>query len=153
MESQSERELYREIVEQAPDGVIVASVKGKILLWNDGAQTIFGYSCQEVLGQSLDVIIPIELRDAHWRGFNRALSEGRTRSFGQAMITKSFHKTGKKIYVDLSFAVLKNAIGEVVGALAIVRDATERYAAQKSLKAEINELRKQYPSFGGSGAP
>jgi PAS domain S-box-containing protein len=143
MESNNERELFREIVEQAPDGVIVANVEGKILLWNDSAQVIFGYSYQEVLGQSLDVIIPVELRDAHWRGFNRAISEGRTRSFGQPMITKSFHKTGKKIYVDLSFTVLKSAVGEVAGALAIVRDATERYTAQKSLEAELNNLRKR----------
>ena len=146
MESHNEHELYREIVEQAPDGVIVASIEGKILLWNDRAQVIFGYSREEVLGQSLDVIIPNELRDAHWRGFNRAVSEGRMRSFGQAIITKSFHKTGRKIYVDLSFAVLRNSTGQVAGALAIVRDATERYAQQKSLRAEINELRKQYPS-------
>jgi hypothetical protein len=88
----------------------------------------------------------MELRDAHWAGFNRAISEGRTRSFGQAMITKSFHKTGKKIYVDMSFAVLKNSTGVAAGALALVRDATERYAEQKALAAELNKLRKQLPS-------
>ena len=143
MDSDNGLELYREIIEQAPDGLIVASVNGNILLWNDAAQGIFGYSSQEVLGQSLDVIIPIELRDAHWSGFNRAVSEGRTTSSGQPMITKSLHKTGKKIYVDLSFAVLKNSKGQVAGALAIVRDATERYTAQKSLKAEVDNLKKQ----------
>lgn len=146
MESYNELELYRQIVEQAPDGVIVASVDGKILLWNDRAHAIFGYSRQEVLGQSLDVIIPNELRDAHWKGFNRAMSDGRTRSFGQAMITKSVHKTGRKIYVDLSFGVLKNSTGQVSGALAIVRDGTERYTAEKSLRAELNKLRKELPS-------
>jgi PAS domain S-box-containing protein len=143
---ESANELYREIVEQAPDGVIVASIEGKILLWNDRAEAIFGYSRQEVLGQSLDVIIPVELRKAHWDGFNRAISEGRTRSSGHAMITKSFQKTGNKIYVDLSFAVLKNPRGEVVGALAIARDATERYTEEKSQRAELNKLRKQFRS-------
>ena len=83
---ESANELYREIVEQAPDGVIVASIEGTILLWNDRAEAIFGYSRQEVLGQSLDLIIPVELRKAHWEGFNRAISEGRTKSSGQAMI-------------------------------------------------------------------
>jgi PAS domain S-box-containing protein len=143
---ESHNELYREIVEQAPDGVIVASVEGKILLWNERAHVIFGYSCQDVLGQSLDVIIPGELRDAHWRGFNRAISDGRTTSSGQAMITKSVHKTGRKIYVDLSFAVLKNPTGQVTGALAIVRDATEQYTAEKALRVELDKLRKQLPS-------
>jgi PAS domain-containing protein len=45
-------DLYREIAEQAPDGVIVASVEGKILFWNDRAAVIFGYSGHEVVGQS-----------------------------------------------------------------------------------------------------
>jgi PAS domain S-box-containing protein len=143
---ESANELYREIVEQAPDGVIVASIEGTILLWNDRAEIVFGYSRQEVLGQNLDVIIPVELRKAHWERFNRAISEGRTKSSGQAMITRSFQKTGNKIYVDLSFAVLKNSRGEVVGALAIARDATERYTEEKLQRAELNKLRKQFRS-------
>jgi signal transduction histidine kinase len=62
------------------------------------------------------------------------------------MITRSAHKTGKKIYVDMSFAVLKNSTGVVAGALGLVRDATERYTTEKALRAELNELRKQSPS-------
>ena len=50
---------------------------------------------QEVLGQSLDLIIPVELRKAHWEGFNRAISEGKTKSSGQAMITRSFAEDRK----------------------------------------------------------
>ncbi len=145
MESLNDLEFCREIVEQAPDGIIVASVEGKILFWNDQAHVIFGYSRQEVLGQSLDVIIPSELREAHWRGFNRAVSDGRTASFGVAMITKSVHKTGRRIYVDLSFGVLKNSTGQVTGALAFARDATERYSAEKALRADLNNLKKQLP--------
>jgi PAS domain S-box-containing protein len=124
----------------------VASIKGTILLWNDRAEIIFGYSRQEVLGQSLDVVIPVELRKAHWEGFSRAISEERTKSSGQAMITKSFQKSGNKIHVDLSLAVLKNPRGEVVGALAIARDATERHIEEKFQRAELIKLRKQFRS-------
>ncbi len=60
------------------------------------------------------------------------------------MITRSFQKTGNKIYVDLSFAVLKSLRGEIVGALAIARDATERYTEEKVQRAELNKLRKQF---------
>jgi PAS domain-containing protein len=104
---ESTDELYREIVEQAPDGFIVAGTDGKILLWNHGAEVIFGYSSD------------------------------------QAMITKSFDKAGNQIYVELSFGVLKSSTGSVTGALAIVRDATERYTKQKLQRAELNRLRKQ----------
>jgi PAS domain S-box-containing protein len=143
MEMESTDELYREIVEQAPDGFIVAGTDGKILLWNHGAEVIFGYSSEEVLGHTLDIIIPIELRNAHWDGFNRAISDGRTKSSGQAMITKSFDKAGNQIYVELSFGALKSSTGSVTGALAIVRDATERYTKQKMQRAKLNGLRKQ----------
>ena len=61
--------------------------KAESFYWNDRAEVIFGYSRHEVLGQSLDIIIPIEMRKAHWEAFNRAISEGRTKSSGQAMTT------------------------------------------------------------------
>lgn len=142
-ETVSQEGLYRAIVEQAPDGVIVASVDGNVILCNDSASVIFGYSVSEILGQSLNLIIPMEFRDAHWRGFNRALADGRTRSSGQAMTTRSVHKTGRTIYVDLSFAVLKNSLGEMLGVLAVVRDASQRYARQKAMRAELDELRRR----------
>jgi hypothetical protein len=51
----------------------------------------------------------------------------------------------RRIYVDLSFGVLKNSTGQVTGALAFARDATERYSAEKALRADFNNLKKQLP--------
>jgi PAS domain S-box-containing protein len=118
-------------------------MEGKILLWNSGAVRIFGFSATEAVGQSLDLIIPIELREAHWRGFHRAMAEGRTKFEGRAMTTKSFRRDGKKIYVDLSFSILKSSKGEIEGALALARESTERYNAEKTLRAELRELKKK----------
>ena len=61
-------QLYRALVEQTPDAVVYADREGTILLWNRGAEKVFGFAADEVLGRSLDVIIPPHLRLAHWEG-------------------------------------------------------------------------------------
>jgi PAS domain S-box-containing protein len=125
-------QLCEAVVEQAPDGIIYADAGGVIRLWNHGAETIFGYTAAEVLGANLDVIIPERLRAAHWAGFDKALASGVTKYSGRVLTTRSVHKDGRRLYVDLSFALLKNADGTIAGAIAIARDATERYMAEKT---------------------
>jgi PAS domain S-box-containing protein len=126
--------VYEAVVEQAPDAIIFADAAGVIRLWNHAAESIFGYAAAEVLGANLDVIIPERLRAAHWAGFNKALASGVTKSAGRVLTTRSVHKDGRKLYVDVSFALLKNADGTVAGAIAIARDATERYLAGKTAR-------------------
>ncbi|MEO8847707.1 MAG: PAS domain S-box protein [Casimicrobiaceae bacterium] len=122
--------LIAEIAEQAPDAIIYADRTGAIRYWNRAAEVLFGYSAAEALGQSLDLIVPERLRRAHWDGFNRALASGVTKYSGKAMTTRSMHKSGAKIYVDLSFGLVRDATGEVIGASAIGRDCTERQLAR-----------------------
>ena len=135
--------LYQAIVEQSPEAFIFADTSGTIRLWNRGAEAIFGYAPAEVLGRSLDVIIPEQLRTAHWTGFRNALATGVTKYAGHVLTTRSMHKDGRRLYVDLSFALVKDNGGSVTGALAIGRDATARYVADKELRARVAQLEKQ----------
>ena len=64
----TEAELAALLVEQAPDAVIFADREGTIREWNPAAERIFGYSRDEAVGQSLDIIVPERFREAHWRG-------------------------------------------------------------------------------------
>jgi PAS domain S-box-containing protein len=113
-------ELFEAIVEQAPNGIIFADREGLIRVWNQGAETIFGHPAAEVLGKSLDVIIPERLRRAHWEGFTKAIETGHTKFGGRVMTTRSNHKDGSKLYVDMSFGLVRDRDGQVAGALAIV---------------------------------
>jgi PAS domain S-box-containing protein len=124
-------DLFQAIVEQAPDAIIFADRDGTIQVWNRGAETVFGYSAAEVVGSSLDVIIPERLRRAHWEGFRRAIDSGQTKYGNQVLTTRSVHKDGHRSYVDLSFGLLRDRGGAVVGALAIARDCTTRYLADQ----------------------
>jgi PAS domain S-box-containing protein len=127
---------YEAIVEQAPDAVIFADPDGLIRVWNRGAEAIFGYAAPEVLGTSLDIIIPEPLRKAHWAGFRKALESGTTKYSGRVLTTRSMHKDGRRLYVDLSFSLVRDAAGAIIGALAMARDCTERYLAEKARAAK-----------------
>lgn len=118
--------LLRALVEQAPDAMIYADRSGAIRLWNRAAERVFGYGAAEVMGASLDLIIPERLRDAHWAGFRRAMETGETRYRGRAMTTRAVRKDGSRLYLDFTFGLVTDPAGTVVGALAIGRAVTGR---------------------------
>jgi PAS domain S-box-containing protein len=125
-------EKDREFLKQAPDAIIVADVNGKIELWNNRATEIFGYDYEETLGNSLDLIIPERFRKIHWDGFYRAVESGTTRLKNKILTTRSNHKSGKTLYVNLTFSLVKDPSGQIFGVMAIARDFTEQYLRQKS---------------------
>ena len=132
-------ELFRRIVEQTTDAIIFADREGLNRIWNQGAESLFGFPAGEVLGKSLDVIIPEELRRKHWEGYNKAIETGRTRLGSRVLTTRSRHKDGSRLYVDLSFKVIVDDSGHAEGALAIGRNVTERYLADKALREHAAE--------------
>ena len=133
---------FRDIVAQAPVSIILADREGTIRVWNDASEALFGYAAADVVGKSLDVIIPEHMREAHWEGYDRSLASGTTRYAGRVMTTRAVHKDGRKLYVDFSFGMLKDAAGNVVGAMAVGRDATERYLAEREMRAKLASLGK-----------
>ncbi len=137
--------LFEALVDQIPDAVIFADCEGLIRAWNRGAEAVFGFAADEVLGQSLDVIIPERFRPAHWQAFHRAIDNGRTRYGNQVRTTRSIHKDGRKLYVDLSFGLVIDAVGTVAGAVAVGRDCSERYLAEKTLRDRLAQLEKHAP--------
>jgi PAS domain S-box-containing protein len=137
------------LVEQAPDAVIYANRDGEIVVWNAAAASMFGHSAEEAVGQSLDLIIPERFREAHWKGFDRALGDGDTKYRGQALPTRSQRKDGSTFYVELTFAIVKDAAGEVIGALANARDITERFERDREQRRRLTELEAQVAASEG----
>lgn len=117
-----------------PESLIFSDREGIIRVWNPASETIFGYTAEEAIGQSLDLIIPESMRQAHWNGYNQAIANGATRHKGGSMITRSLQKSGERLYIDVSFAIVKNQAGEVTGSASIARDATERYMQERKAR-------------------
>ncbi len=135
-------ELLKAIVMQAPDAVIFADRDGTIRVWNRGAATIFGYTAAEALGNNVDLIIPDRFRRAHGEGFRRAMDTGRVKHVDRVMTTRSMRKDGSKLYVDLSFGLMRDRAGTVIGALATARDCTARHESDAALRARVLELER-----------
>lgn len=127
------------LFEQAPDGIIFADPEGIIRAWNAAAERIFGYSSNHAVGKSLDIIIPEQFRDAHWRGYRRAMEEAATKYEGRHLPTRSHRVDGSTIYVELSFSIIVQE-GRALGALAHVRDITERFQREREDCKRLREL-------------
>ena len=125
--------LAESILEHIADAVIYADATGTIRRWNASAADLFGYNPAEALGQSLDLIIPERLRPAHWHGFEAAVTSGALKLSGRPTVTRTTHSTGRKLYVEMTFAlVTADAGGAARGAVAVARDVTERIEQQRA---------------------
>ena len=124
--------LFRSILEQMTDAVIYADPEGTIVLWNDAAAALFGHSAAEAAGRTLDLIVPAHLQSSHWRGFKQAIASGALTLQGRPTLTRANHQSGRKLYVEMTFALVKTGGGPVRGAVAVARDVTERVEQQRA---------------------
>jgi len=132
--------LCRSIVDNAPEAVIFADRNGSIRLWNAGAEAMFGYSAEEALGQSLDIIIPENLRGRHWEGYNRVMATGETKYGKDLLAVPGIRKDGTRVSLEFSIVMLRDDGGELLGLAAVLRDVTARWKKEKELKDRLAAL-------------
>lgn len=145
-------EQARLLLDQSPDAIVFADREGMIREWNAAATRIFGHPAEAALGQSLDLIVPERFREAHWRGYDRALAEGRTKYEGRSMPTRSMRADGSTIYVELSFGMIEHG-GAIVGVLATARDITERFEHERTERTRVRALEERVAGMdGGDGS-
>ncbi len=136
-----EERLYREIVEGSPDAFILGDAKGNILLWNRGAERLFGYTAEEAVGQSMDLIIPERLRARHWDGYHRTMATGKSRyGAGDMLAVPAITKDGRNISIEFTIQMLHGPGGELLGPIAILRDVTQRFQREKEMARRLKEL-------------
>jgi PAS domain S-box-containing protein len=123
--------LDARILDDVADALIYADRSGTIMRWNRAAAALFGFAAEDALGQSLDLIIPEHLRAAHWKGFDAALATGTMKLAGRPTLTRAQHKDGRKLYIEMTFALVRDAAGAVLGSAAMARDVTERVMRER----------------------
>jgi len=129
--------LCRQIVEAVGDAVIFADRDGIIRLWNRAAEGIFGYTEEEVIGQSLDLIIPERQREAHWKGYGKAMLNGFSKYGSETLSVPAVTKDGERISIEFTINLLQDADGKVLGPVAVVRDVTARWIREKLLRQKL----------------
>lgn len=121
-----------DVLEGIADAVIYADRDGTIRLWNAGATEVFGFAASEAIGQGLDLIVPERFREAHWRGYDAAMERGATSGGSAARLTRGTHRDPeRRLYVEMTFAVVTGDDGSVSGAVAVARDVTEEQLAKR----------------------
>jgi PAS domain S-box-containing protein len=145
----SQEWLAARIVSGAPEAVLFAGRDGVIRLWNTGAEAMFGWSSAEAVGQSLDLIIPERQRGRHWESWDRVMETGVTRyGAGQLLAVPALRKDGATLSIEFSIQLLREEGGPILGAVAIVRDVTERWRREKELRQHVKELEKKLMGIG-----
>jgi PAS domain S-box-containing protein len=123
------------------DAVVYADAEGTIRVWNRGAVRIFGFTEAEALGQSLDIIIPANLRERHWHGYRETMRTGRSRyADGQLLSVPAIRKDGARISVEFIIVPFADETGRMIGIAAIMRDVTARFEEMRALRKELAAL-------------
>jgi len=131
--------VSRVIAETASDAIITIDVESTILFANHAAERIFGYSRDELIGQSLTMIMPEYLRHIHRAGLGRYLATGERHMAWEGVQLPGLRKDGTEVPLELSFAEFtENGKHFFTG---IARDITERKLAQEALKQSEEHLR------------
>ena len=132
--------LSEQILTLAPDAIMFADREGTIRLWNNGAERIFGYSAEQAIGQSLDLIIPEKLRERHWEGYHKTMATGETRYGTEMLAVPALHQNGSRMSTEFSIVLMQDDDGKPLGVAAIMRDITERRNQEKELCDRLAEL-------------
>ena len=132
--------LCRRILENSPMAILFADREGKIRLWNSGAETVFGYSAKEALGQSLDLIVPERQRPRHWEGWEKVMASGVTKYGRDPLAVPAIRKDGSRISIEFNVVLVRADSGELAGVAAMVQDVTARWQKQKELNARLAAL-------------
>lgn len=134
--------IYLQIIDQAPDAVLMTDREGIIRLWNRGAELVFGFTAAEAVGQSLDLIIPEKLRGRHWDGYHKVMATGKSSYGTRLLAVPALHKDGRQLSCEFSIIMLRGEAGELIGIASIMRDVTATWQKQKELRAQLAALQE-----------
>ena len=123
-------ERFRTVVGTTPDVVVLADRNGTILLWNQAAAQLFGYTEGEVIGQPLTLLMPHRYREAHQAGIARLGTTGEIRIMGRTVELHGLRKDGTEFPLELSIGIGKTPEGVFYSG--IIRDITRRKQAEEA---------------------
>jgi PAS domain S-box-containing protein len=137
------RGLTEAILGTASDAIIATDAAGLISFWNPGAVRIFGFTAKEAVGNSLDLIIPDNLRTRHWTGYNRVMATGESHyGQGDLLSVPGLTKDGRRISVEFTIVLLHDEVRKLVGTAAILREVTKRFEEIRELKRRLVQFTK-----------
>jgi PAS domain S-box-containing protein len=127
-----EDDKFKGLLESAPDAMVIADNSGKIALLNKQAEFLFGYDKQELIGQPVEKLIPVSVRERHIKHRQNYSGEPRVRPMGAGLELFAVRKDGTLIPVEISLSPLDSTEGSLV--IAAIRDVSERKKAEDKFR-------------------
>jgi PAS domain S-box-containing protein len=140
----------KQLVEAVGDAIVASDAGGAIVLWNPAATRMFGFTEEEALGKSLDIIIPQRQQQRHWDGYHKTMETGKTRYGNDVLRVPAVHKDGRSLSIAFTVALLHTPDNKVSAIVAVIRDETARFAEERNLKKRLTELEMQLAPKGNT---
>jgi PAS domain S-box-containing protein len=144
--AQRNEEYLSSVLQSSADAILSLDTGGLIQSWNEGAQRIFGYSADEIVGKSISILVPPErLASGELEQLHRRVMET---GVARNVATRRLHKDGRVLSVNLTRTLLRDEKGEIVGSSSVVKDVTEQQELQRKV-AESEKLAAMGRLAGG----
>ncbi|MEK7528267.1 MAG: PAS domain S-box protein [Patescibacteria group bacterium] len=134
------------LTKNSMDAIVSLNEDDLVQTWNLGAERMFGYTSEEIVGQSMHIYVPHHLMEKNEP--IRILDEAHEKGFIRNYETVRLHKSGRPITVSITCTAIKDSGGKLLGYIAIYRDVTVQKQAERELQERLDRLQEAYQEVG-----
>ena len=139
-ESLNSAEVFRQLLESAPDAIVGIGRNGRIVLVNSQTELLFGYGRDELIGEPVETLVPERYRGGHGRHRDGYFADPRTRPMGANLELHGRRRDGSEFPAEISLSSIETEDG--VLATAAIRDISDRKRAERELGRHAEELQR-----------